>query len=1003
MTIMRKIYTYITLTLLICCGYIGNTFAQFPWSSGFETAQPLFTYSSTTNTAALLTGIARTGTKNGGMTAGGTYDASIITPSFTFVGCKQYTINVYARAVACTGLLQIMKSATATNAAMKAATGSDILLTSGSNNVTSTTYTLYSATFIPTVTETKYIGFQMQGTGGGPCGSINMYIDDITITEVTPGAPVGGTATASPTSVGCSGSSTITLTGSTGFIQWQQSTDGGATWFNIIGATATTLATGALTITTQFRAVLTGYSGGCATANSTVATVTCTGGASKTWLTGGTTAWGTAANWSPSGVPTACTDVTIPSGGTQPTISAAANCRNLTVNAGAVLTNGSSLNIYGNLTNNGNISDAAGAFYYPENLYGKNNTWGGTGTYLNGATQVGNIRPKDGANYTVTGNQTIRWLGDNLAEYTGSVSLGSYTVTIGSGQDGVLYNLFYLNYNTGMIDLKGGGGINTAKSNYGTGTLFVHSNLNNFGFNLEDDYYNVWFENAGGTTKFGKAAIDVYIKQDIWIRSPCILDLSASGSNAIVVGHDFINDDVMTAATSFIRMEDFNVAQVQNIRSTNGTITTFNGLEINNSGPGVYLQLNSGTNATSTGVLRMTAGPLYLNSFRFTVQNPALGGITRTGGRVVSENNVAVNPSILQWNIGATTGAHIFPFGTSGAGGSYIPVTFNNSGAVGNISISTRPTAASDNLPWTTGVTTMNDINGLPGAVPSTIDRWWEITSSLVSPIPASTLSLSYLGAENTMTPTTDVLGIQHWNGSASVWDNGNNGGAGTYVTTGTPGSTTAGPKTVTGSGGITYFSPFVLSRITAPLAPLPVELLSFTAVCKDAQVIAEWSTASEFNNKYFNLEKSFDGINFYSVAIVDGAGNSSTIKKYSAVDADPCKGTCYYRLRQTDYNGQTQTFNPVAVAGCGNKDGFAVYPNPASGTFNVTLSAKQGDQVLIVVRDLLGQEFYSQVFLLSNDTETIAIDPSGKLSAGVYFVVAASDDAIYRKKLVIK
>ena len=58
---------------------------------------------------------------------------------------------------------------------------------------------------------------------------------------------------------------------------------------------------------------------------------------------------------------------------------------------------------------------------------------------------------------------------------------------------------------------------------------------------------------------------------------------------------------------------------------------------------------------------------------------------------------------------------------------------------------------------------------------------------------------------------------------------------------------------------------------------------------------------------------------------------------------------------------------------------------------------------MLIVVKDLLGQEFYSQVILLSNDTEAFAIDPSGKLAAGVYFVVATSNDAIYKKKLVIK
>ena len=83
----------------------------------------------------------------------------------------------------------------------------------------------------------------------------------------------------------------------------------------------------------------------------------------------------------------------------------------------------------------------------------------------------------------------------------------------------------------------------------------------------------------------------------------------------------------------------------------------------------------------------------------------------------------------------------------------------------------------------------------------------------------------------------------------------------------------------------------------------------------------------------------------------------------------------------------------------------ISVYPNPSapSEPFNLTLSGNQGDKVIIELRDLLGRKFYSQVILLSNDTETIAIDPSGKLAAGVYAIIATSDAAVYKKKLVIK
>ena len=58
---------------------------------------------------------------------------------------------------------------------------------------------------------------------------------------------------------------------------------------------------------------------------------------------------------------------------------------------------------------------------------------------------------------------------------------------------------------------------------------------------------------------------------------------------------------------------------------------------------------------------------------------------------------------------------------------------------------------------------------------------------------------------------------------------------------------------------------------------------------------------------------------------------------------------------------------------------------------------------MLVVVRDLQGREFYSKVIILGSDKEVIAIDPSGKLASGIYFIVATSDNNIYEKKIVIK
>jgi hypothetical protein len=86
----------------------------------------------------------------------------------------------------------------------------------------------------------------------------------------------------------------------------------------------------------------------------------------------------------------------------------------------------------------------------------------------------------------------------------------------------------------------------------------------------------------------------------------------------------------------------------------------------------------------------------------------------------------------------------------------------------------------------------------------------------------------------------------------------------------------------------------------------LPVELLSFTGKNDNGKNVIEWQTASETGNDYFTLERSGDGVSFSPAAIVDGAGTTSRHNSYSVTD-EPGEHfpVTYYRLRQTDFNGQ--------------------------------------------------------------------------------------------------
>ena len=95
------------------------------------------------------------------------------------------------------------------------------------------------------------------------------------------------------------------------------------------------------------------------------------------------------------------------------------------------------------------------------------------------------------------------------------------------------------------------------------------------------------------------------------------------------------------------------------------------------------------------------------------------------------------------------------------------------------------------------------------------------------------------------------------------------------------------------------------------PCVVLPIELISFDTYQKENYNEITWVTATELNNDYFSLERSVDAFNWSEIYIVDGLGTSSTTKFYEYKDYDFTKNSVnYYRLKQTDYDGNFKYFN---------------------------------------------------------------------------------------------
>ena len=107
---------------------------------------------------------------------------------------------------------------------------------------------------------------------------------------------------------------------------------------------------------------------------------------------------------------------------------------------------------------------------------------------------------------------------------------------------------------------------------------------------------------------------------------------------------------------------------------------------------------------------------------------------------------------------------------------------------------------------------------------------------------------------------------------------------------------------------------------VTFPVTPynpssLPIELLEFKGQEKDGVNVISWITSSERNNDYFTLERSRDAINWKVIDYIKGSGNSTTELNYEYLDNNYDSDVYnYYRLKQTDFNGESEIFETIAI-----------------------------------------------------------------------------------------
>jgi hypothetical protein len=179
-------------------------------------------------------------------------------------------------------------------------------------------------------------------------------------------------------------------------------------------------------------------------------------------------------------------------------------------------------------------------------------------------------------------------------------------------------------------------------------------------------------------------------------------------------------------------------------------------------------------------------------------------------------------------------------------------------------------------------------------------------------------------------------------------------------------------------SGQFTSFSSF-----THGPGILPVSLVRFEAEAAGNEVALDWTTATELNNRGFEIQRSRHGNAFEPIAFVDGFGSTEQTQTYRFIDPAPLAGTSYYRLKQVDFDG-SYAYSPVAsVSFSSEASAFAAYPNPAKGYFTVSLGQSNGNGGTLYIHDIAGKSIAA--LPVQKGQSTVAVTQS--LRPGLYLL----------------
>lgn len=185
---------------------------------------------------------------------------------------------------------------------------------------------------------------------------------------------------------------------------------------------------------------------------------------------------------------------------------------------------------------------------------------------------------------------------------------------------------------------------------------------------------------------------------------------------------------------------------------------------------------------------------------------------------------------------------------------------------------------------------------------------------------------------------------------------------------------------------------------ITATGSALPVTFVSFTGERRGNANLLSWTTATEANNKGFELQRSADGNSYTTIAAIATKaenGYSAQSVNYQYTDEKiTASASYYYRVKQIDNDGKFSYSNAVLIEG--NKTNklelVSVYPNPAKDALSIKVATPKADNVTLIITDMTGKVVLQQRANVIAGDNQLQLNVHG-LSQGSYLLKAICAD----------